>query len=54
MKYKYELRQVDALWYDDGWSWNESCPIEDVELEEGMEKIFCWDKFCRSAASILK
>ena len=40
MKYKYELRQVDALWYDDGWSWNESYFIEDVELEEGTEKDF--------------
>ena len=33
MKYDYELRQVDALWYDDHWVWNESYFIEDVELD---------------------
>ena len=21
---RYEIRQVDAVWYDDGWMWNES------------------------------
>ena len=40
MKYNYELRQVDALWYDDHWVWNESYFIEDVELEDGTEKEF--------------
>ena len=34
MKCAYELRQVDALWYDDHWVWNESYHIEDVETEE--------------------
>lgn len=40
MKCAYELRQVDALWYDDHWVWNESYFIEDVELEDGTEKEF--------------
>lgn len=40
MKYNYELRQVDALWYDDHWVWNESYHIEDVELEDGTEEEF--------------
>lgn len=40
MKYDYELRQVDALWYDDYWVWNESYHIEDVELEDGTEEEF--------------
>ena len=40
MKYNYELRQVDALWYDGHWVWNESNHIEDVELEDGTEKEF--------------
>ena len=40
MKYNYELRQVDALWYDGHWVWNESYHIEDVELEDGTEKEF--------------
>ena len=40
MKYNYELRQVDALWYDDRWVWNESYHIEDVELEDGTEEEF--------------
>lgn len=40
MKYDYELRQVDALWYDDQWVWNESYHIEDVELEDGTEEEF--------------
>ena len=40
MKYDYELRQVDAVWYDDHWVWNESYFIEDVELEDGTEEEF--------------
>ena len=40
MKYNYELRQVDAVWYDDHWVWNESYFIEDVELEDGTEEEF--------------
>ena len=40
MKYNYELRQVDALWYDDHWVWNESYHIEDVELEDAAEEEF--------------
>ena len=40
MKYDYELRQVDALWYDDRWVWNESYHIEDVELEDAAEEEF--------------
>ena len=40
MKYDYELRQVDALWYDDHWIWNASYHIEDVELEDGTEEKF--------------
>ena len=40
MKYDYELRQVDAVWYDDHWIWNESYHIEDVELEDGTEEEF--------------
>ena len=40
MKYDYELRQVDALWYDDHWIWNESYHIEDVELEDAAEEEF--------------
>ena len=40
MKYDYELLQVDALWYNDHWVWNESYFIEDVELEDGTEKEF--------------
>lgn len=40
MKYDYELRQVDALWYDDRWVWNESYHIEDVELEDATEEEF--------------
>ena len=40
MKYNYELRQVDALWYDDHWVWNESYFIEDVELEDATEEEF--------------
>ena len=40
MKYDYELRQVDALWYDDHWVWNESYHIEDVELEDAAEEEF--------------
>ena len=40
MKYNYELRQVDALWYDDHWVWNESYHIEDVELEDATEEEF--------------
>ena len=40
MKCAYELRQVDALWYDDHWVWNESYFIEDVELEDGTEEEF--------------
>lgn len=40
MKYDYELRQVDALWHDDHWIWNESYHIEDVELEDGTEEEF--------------
>ena len=40
MKYDYELRQVDAVWYDDRWVWNESYHIEDVELEDGTEEEF--------------
>lgn len=40
MKYDYELRQVDALWYGDHWVWNESYHIEDVELEDGTEEKF--------------
>lgn len=40
MKYDYELRQVDALWYDDHWIWNESYHIEDVELEDATEEEF--------------
>ena len=40
MKSDYELRQVDALWYDDHWVWNESYHIEDVELEDAAEEEF--------------
>lgn len=40
MKYDYELRQVDAVWYDDHWIWNESYHIEDVELEDATEEEF--------------
>ena len=40
MKYDYELRQVDAVWYDDHWVWNESYFIEDVELEDATEEEF--------------
>ena len=40
MKYNYELRLVDALWYDDHWGWNESYHIEDVELEDAAEEEF--------------
>ena len=40
MKYNYELRQVDAVWYDDRWVWNESYHIEDVELEDAAEEEF--------------
>ena len=40
MKYDYELRQVDAVWYDDRWVWNESYHIEDVELEDATEEEF--------------
>ena len=40
MKYDYELRQVDAVWYDDHWVWNESYHIEDVELEDATEEEF--------------
>ena len=40
MKYDYELLQVDALWYNDHWVWNESYFIEDVELEDGTEEEF--------------
>ena len=40
MKYNYELRQVDAVWYDDHWVWNESYFIEDVELEDATEEEF--------------
>lgn len=40
MKYDYELRQVDAVWFDDRWVWNESYHIEDVELEDGTEEEF--------------
>ena len=40
MKCAYELRQVDALWYDDHWVWNESYFIEDVELEDATEEEF--------------
>lgn len=40
MKYNYELWQVDALWYDDYWVWNESYHIEDVELEDATEEEF--------------
>lgn len=40
MKYDYELRQVDAVWYDDRWVWNESYHIEDVELEDAAEEEF--------------
>lgn len=40
MKSDYELRQVDALWYDDHWIWNESYHIEDVELEDATEEEF--------------
>lgn len=40
MKCAYELRQVDALWYDDHWVWNESYHIEDVELEDAAEEEF--------------
>ena len=40
MKYDHELRQVDAVWYDDHWIWNESYHIEDVELEDGTEEEF--------------
>ena len=40
MKYNYELRQVDALWYDGHWVWNESYFIEDVELEDAAEEEF--------------
>ena len=40
MKCDYELLQVDALWYDDHWVWNESYHIEDVELEDAAEEEF--------------
>lgn len=40
MKYDHELRQVDAVWYDDHWIWNESYHIEDVELEDATEEEF--------------
>ena len=40
MKYDHELLQVDALWYNDHWVWNESYFIEDVELEDGTEEEF--------------
>ena len=40
MKCAYELRQVDAMWYDGHWVWNESYFIEDVELEDGTEEEF--------------
>ena len=40
MKCAYELRQVDALWYDGHWVWNESYHIEDVELEDATEEEF--------------
>ena len=40
MKSNYELRQVDALWYDGRWVWNESYHIEGVELEDETEEKF--------------
>ena len=55
MKYVYELRQVDALWYDDHWIWNESYHIEDVELEDGTEEEFLLEQIvpeCRKYFSV--
>lgn len=37
---EYELFIIDACKYDDGWVWNKSFYIRDVELDEGEEEEF--------------
>ena len=38
MKYKYDLRQVDAWNSEEGWNYNETFHIDDIEIGEGDEK----------------
>lgn len=35
---KYEVREIDALWYDDGWSWNSSFHIGEFHTKAKNEK----------------
>ena len=36
--YVYELRQIDSIYYIDGWQWNDSCNIGHFETKAKDEK----------------